>query len=312
MKALIKSLETILGEKTLSPVVYFRLKNGEIKLVDIDNDILPHILALYKTKIRNGIIDKDDLELLNLSEADERKNVIYKYDFDREREPFLSINTVVIGKNINKFSVSKDTLENIDAIIVRIGNAKENIYLYTKFYSISLIKQDRALKIYYSDHRFKLFMDKLIQITGNFDIIRYNNEYYIKKYEILETYYHFESVIKGRTENDFERIKTLGLIENEEKLSNYLNNKTSRARKFIKVMASSKVIQNQISNDKLISFVTNHSKLKDNVKINDAGDKFVLKTNKNCDFFIKLLDDDFLKSELTEEEYEAIAKNNIK
>jgi hypothetical protein len=76
-------------------------------------------------------------------------------------------------------------------------------------------------------------------------------------------------------------------------------------------MASSKVIQKNIPNDQLISFVTNHSKLKDNIKTNDDKNKFVLKTNKSCDYFLKLLDDDFLKSELTQEEYEAIAKNNV-
>lgn len=71
------------------------------------------------------------------------------------------------------------------------------------------------------------------------------------------------------------------------------------------------VIQNNIANNELISFVTNNPKLKDNFKINDEKTKFILNTNKNCDFFLKLLDDDFLKSELTQEQYEALAKNNF-
>jgi len=199
----------------------------------------------------------------------------------------------------------------IDAIIAKIGNAEESMYLYSKFYPVNLIKQGKAIKLIKSNHRFKMFTDQLIQITGEFDIIRYNNEYYIKKYEILERYYQFENVIKERTKNDFEKIRKLEIIENEDKLFEYLENKTSRARKFIKVMASSKVIQKNIPNDKLISFVTNHPKLKDSIKTNDDKDKFVLNTNKSCEYFLKLLDDDFLKSELTQEEYEAIAKNNV-
>lgn len=311
MNTLIEKLNEILNERTSLAVIYFRLKNGEVKLVNIDNNVLPQILNLYKNEIEAEIIHKEDLELLNLSEADERRNVIYKYDFDEEREPFLSVNKVVDDDNIRIFSFSKDTLGNIDAIIAKIGNAEKSIYIYSKFYPVNLIKQGKVIKLFNLDNRFKMFTDQLIQITGKFDIIRYNNEYYIRKYEILEKFYQFDNVIKERTESDFEKIKELEIIEDEDKLLNYLENKPSGARKFIKVMASSKVIQKNIPNNQLISFVTNHPKLKDNIKTNNDGNKFILKTNKSCDFFIKLLDDDFLKSELTEEEYDAIAKNNI-
>ena len=314
MNTLIENLKYILSKETLSAVIYFRLKNGEVKLADINNNVLPQILNLYKNYIESEIINKEDLELLNLSEADERKNVIYKYDFDKKREPFLSVNTVVDDEEIGQFSFSNDNLEKIDAIIAKIGNAEGSMYLYTKFYSVNLITQGKVIKIIKiidSDHRFEMFTDKLVQITGKFDIIRYNSEYYIKKYEILEKFYQFDNVIRERTKNDFKKITELEIIEDEGKLFKYLENKPSRARKFIKVMASSKVIQKNISNNQLISFVTNHSKLKDNIKTNTEKNKFILKTNKSCDYFLKLLDDDFLKSELTQEEYEAIAKNNV-
>ena len=311
MNTLIENLKDTLSEETLSAVIYFRLKSGEVKLADIDNNVLPQILNLYNNEVKTEIINKDNLELLNLSEADERKNVIYKYDFDTEREPFLSVITVVNDENISTFSFSNDNLENVDAIIAKIGNSDRSIYLYSKFYPINLIKQGKAIRLIKSDQRFEMFNDQLIQITGKFDIIRYNSEYYIKKYDILEKFYQFDDVIRERTRNDFEKIKNLGIIENEDKLFEYLEKRPSHARKFIKVMASSKVIQKNIPNIQLISFVTNHSKLKDNIKTNLMNDKFVLKTNKSCDYFLKLLDDDFLKSELTQEEYEAIAKNNF-
>ena len=311
MNTLIENLNEILNEETSLAVIYFRLKNGDVKLVNIDNNILPQILNLYKNEIEAEIINKEDLELLNLSEADERKNVIYKYDFDEEREPFLSVNKVVNDNEIRRFSFSNDTLGNIDAIIAKIGNAEKSMYLYSKFYPVNLIKQGKVIKLFNLEDRFELFTDQLIQITGKFDIIRYNNEYYIKKYEILEKFYQFDNVLKERTRSNFEKITRLEIIENEDKLFEYLEKKPSSARKFIKVMTSSKVIQKNIPNDQLISFVTNHSKLKDNIKTNDARNKFVLNTNKSCGFFIKLLDDDFLKSELTDEEYDAIAKNNL-
>jgi len=76
-------------------------------------------------------------------------------------------------------------------------------------------------------------------------------------------------------------------------------------------MSSSIVIKKKIPNEQLISFVSSNPKLKDNIETNEDKTKFKLKTNNHCNFFIKLLDDDFLKSELTQEEYEALAKNNV-
>jgi hypothetical protein len=250
------------------------------------------------------------LELLNLTKVDERKNVIYKYDFDKDREPFLSIEQVIKDKGIKTFSFSKDTLENIDGIIAKISNANHGIYLYTKFYSVNLMKPGRVVNLFHSNHRLEMFDGKIIKITGKFDILRYNNEYYLKEYEMLEKFYQFNDVIKERAKSYFEEIAKIKIIEDEKKLYSYLESNPSSARKFIKVMSSSIVIK-EISNKQLISFVSTNPKLKDNIKTNDDMTKFKLKTNNHCNFLIKLLDDDFLKSELTQEEYESLAKNNI-
>jgi hypothetical protein len=311
MNTLIESLKDILSKDTLSVVVYFKLKNGEVKLADINNNVLPRILTLYKDKINDEIINKENLELLNLSEMDERKNVIYKYDFDKDREPFLNIEQVITDEKIKTFSFSKDTFENIDGIISKISNANHGIYLYTKFYPVNLMKPGRVVNLLPSDHRLVMFDGKLIQITGKFDILRYNNEYYLKKYEVLEKFYQFNDVTKERAKSYFKEITTIKIIENEDKLFSYIESNPSRARKFIKVMSSSIVIKKKISNEQLISFVSTNPKLKDNIETNDDKTKFKLKTNNHCNFLIKLLDDDFLKSELTQEEYEALAKNNV-
>ena len=47
------------------------------------------------------------------------------------------------------------------------------------------------------------------------------------------------------------------------------------------------------------------------LKLNDAGDKFVLKTKKSQDHFIKLMSDDYLESELTKIQYDSLAKDKL-
>ncbi|AKB81448.1 hypothetical protein MSBR3_0870 [Methanosarcina barkeri 3] len=199
----------------------------------------------------------------------------------------------------------------IYAIIVKISNSEHGIYLYTKFYPVNLIRHSKVIKLVKSDHQLEKFDDELVQIAGKFDILQYNDKYYILNYEILEKFYQFTDVILERATSYFEEITKVKIIEGEDKLFSYLVSNPSHASKFIKVMSSSIVIKKKIPNEQLISFVSSNPKLKDNIETNEDKTKFKLKTNNHCNFFIKLLDDDFLKSELTQEEYETLAKNNV-
>ncbi len=308
---IIKNIKALLKEQDLSIFIYFRLKNGIVKLADIDNDVLPDLLKIYCNEMRNEITEKENLEILKLSHADERKNVIFKYDFETDREPFLSIDNVIEDNNIQPFSFSDDKLENIDGFIAKIGNSKKAAYFYTKFYPVNLIKQGKVIKLIKSDARFEKFKEELLQLTGKFDIISYNSDYYIKKIEILERYYSFEEVIKKKAKKGFKKITKLNILSDSLKFEKYLDKGLTRSKKLIKVMASSKVISKSISNRDLINFVANHPILKKSMAIDSDNSQFILKTNKHCDIFIKILDDDYLRSELTKEEYDAIAKNSV-
>lgn len=308
---IIENIKALSKEQNLSIIIYFRLKDGAIKLADINNNVLPDLLKIYLNEIRNEITEKENLEILNLSQADERKNVIFKYDFETDREPFLSINKVTEDNSLDTFSFSDDKLENIDGIIAKIANSKKAAYFYTKFYPVNLIKQGKVIKLIKSDVRFEKFNEELLQLTGKFDIVSYDNDYFIKNIEVLERYYSFEEVIKKRAKKGLKKITKLNILSDSAKFEKYLEKGLSRPKKLIKVMASSKVISKSISNEDLINFVANHPILKNSMTIDSDNSQFILKTNKHCDIFIKILDDDYLRSELTKEEYDAIAKNSV-
>jgi hypothetical protein len=139
----------------------------------------------------------------------------------------------------------------IDGIIAKISNSEHGIYLYTKFYPVNLIRPSKVLKLVKSDHRLEKFDGELVQITGKFDILQYNDKYYILNYGILEKFYQFTDVIKERATSYFEEIIKVKIIEGEDKLFSYLVSNPSHARKFIKVMSSSIVIEKKTPNERL-------------------------------------------------------------
>lgn len=307
---IINDLRTIVNQQNNAATVYFKLKDGDVKLADIDNDnALPNILELYIQAINSEVIDKEGLEIINLSSADDRNNVIYKYNFEIDREPFVSIARVAENHEIENFSFVDDGLDSIDAIIVKVGNAQNAIYIFSKFYSINLLKRGRIVLIK-SNSRFNECNEELLQISGKIDFIYSGDIFYINNLKTLERNYGFEEVIRERASQDFATLKSKALLYKTEGFEKYIGNKVSTSRKFVKIMDSSKVIESEISLEKLADFVSKHPVLKNELEVHPDEKKFNLKNKKQYDLFLKILDDDFLKSELTEEEYDAIVKNS--
>lgn len=84
----------------------------------------------------------------------------------------------------------------------------------------------------------------------------------------------------------------------------------SFARKLVKSANNSPVL-NVIPNEQIINFTQNHPALKGKFKYSKDKLQINLKTKKSQDLFLKLLNDDFLQSELTKRYYDSIAKDSV-
>ena len=85
----------------------------------------------------------------------------------------------------------------------------------------------------------------------------------------------------------------------------------SYARRLSKVVNSSPIFQLSIPKEIIIKFTKETPALKGKFKYSDDGETICLDTKKSKEDFIKLLNDAFLRSELTHQYYEAKAKDNI-
>jgi len=107
MSELKTCFNTFMELDNLGLTVYFRLKSGDIKLADINRDILPELRDLFFEKIKFTITEKEDLCLMNLSDADERKNVIYEYDYEEELDLFSEIDHIASTVEAEYFNFNK-------------------------------------------------------------------------------------------------------------------------------------------------------------------------------------------------------------
>lgn len=287
---------------------YVNLKDEK----DQEDNTSYDLMKRFMETIRSLLCDEEDGSVLKLSTADDRKNAIYYYDLD-ELPYEMELMKVVSEQpeNIDVFNFQDDKLKEIIGFIVLIGDANRHIAIYKQQYSISLLNRDKyMLTPIPHSNRLKKYEGDILRIDFNCHFFLWDDVIYILDVEKMEKICSFTDIIRKEAEKSIEMIKGIDIVDNVESLSDEIDNMTF-ARKLTRIYKDSKVI-GKVSNDAIIHFAQTHSYFKNNpIKVNDDQNKFILDTKKSKNAFLKLLNDDLLTSELTEEEYESLAKNVI-
>lgn len=253
----------------------------------------------------------EESDVMKLSSADERKNALYFYDLDIFPEEMQLMKKVYEKKEeIGVFNFREYELSQIIAFIVVIGTENNKILLYKQQYPVSLLNRDKyMLTPIPHQNRLIKFEKDILRIDFNFQFFLWNGVVYISDIEKMEKICSFHDIIINEAKNSIKKIEEMQILDNVEVLADELDN-IAFARKLTRIYKDSKVL-GHVENQSIINFTQRHRYfVKNPLKLNDTKDKFMLDTKKSKNTFIKLMNDDFLTSELTYSDYESLAKNN--
>ncbi|MCM1025614.1 MAG: DUF4868 domain-containing protein [Roseburia sp.] len=255
--------------------------------------------------------DEDD-DIIKLSSADERKTALYYYDLDQipsEMERLRDISQSTDDGATFDFKV--DSLRKIVAFIIMIGNENQKLIMYKQQYPTSLLNRDRyMLTPIPHKNRLKRFNQDILCVDFNYQFFLWNERIYISDIDKMEKICSFHDIVVNEAKKSIQKIKDIEILDNVEVLMDELDNITF-ARKLTRIYKDSKVL-GKISNEKIIEFSKKHDYFrKHTIKLTETGDKFILDTKKSKEVFIKLMNDDLLTSQLTNMDYESLAKNTI-
>ena len=290
--------------------MYFVFKGAEpiLKLVDIDQAIRDEFAVKFKGYLIEKFSDKEFLSVGNLSEADERN-----YDallFDLEIPPVLNeLSALLKTPDRDKYSHKKDGDLKLDGYIFILGNDKIKLSFYKEHYSVDLITRDSYVMFGRSDSRFIPVTDEIFKITNTIDFIQIKDELYVLNLKVLESNFKIHDVIKKEAENFILEINKKAFVENPQFITDIINENPAFARKVLRVNRNSPVLK--LPFDDIKKFIAGHPHLTGKLKFNKKGNKIELDTKVSANLFVKLMDDDFLKSELTKELYDSITKDRI-
>lgn len=312
----VKKLNEVLNEPYTAQV-YFVLRKGAdlvIKLADIEDKTEPEIRTMFANDLTESIVNNGELKVCSLSLADEHPNAIYLYDYESYPEELGLFKSFEIKTAVHsdKFNFKEDDLSELYGYIIYLGSMEDGIVLFKKHYPISLIKRNSfLLGIKKDDERFsKLSGSDIIRLNGTAQLMRVDGKIYVLDVKMLERNMGFTELIGKAAKESIEAISELGIVEDVEVLKDTLEDITF-VRKMSKIKKSSPIFDLNIDAATIIRFTKETPALRGKFKYSEDGNQIRLDTKKSKNAFLLLMNDDFLRSELTKQYYEASSKDNI-
>ena len=306
-----QSLREILENESTTLELYLISPDKEIKFSSISDEASSNLLELFKNNINNKLLDdENENRLKSIDDAnDEDAKTYYYFDSDNIYEKIEHF-TNFDGTDIENFSFAEMNFGDIDTFLIKIGTDEKHIVLYKKNYPINLLKRGKTIFLTKSNENIDELKDDILKINGNFQFLVLGEHILVLDLNMLETQLGYEDVIIKNAE---EALATIGAIDFLDDISKIQEMATSkRIAKKINLVKNSPVIDIiRRDQSKVITFINGHPELKKSLSFNSDG-KLELKSKVSVEKFLKLLHDDYLKSELTELLYDSLNKDTLK
>ena len=316
-------LDELIAQQECGMNLYFILHQQDeyiLKKANVRYDAFDPIKEVLRDNMiqLRQMMDEPTFAVLNLSGAEDRKNVIYQYDLDEELRPISLMKEVDINlfndgyftaNNNRIFNFDTDNFEDV-AWVASYGVEGNHIIIYRKTFSVNLLKQGRNLFIFKDVEQIDIVKDDIFRIDGKIDFFLLDNTVMIYNISILEKFNDFKDIVQRSARSSIQQIAAVDLVEDIAKLRERAESDISFARKLIKVTTNA-LILNVVDKDKIIQFARGHAYLSRRLKVS-ADNKFDLEKKSAQNLFIQLLDDAFLHSELSSNDYLSPGKDILR
>ncbi|ANF52769.1 hypothetical protein A0O34_20615 [Chryseobacterium glaciei] len=277
--------------------------NSEVILnADISQNLADELKEIFVNEINEKIINNSNINLRNISATHETVDTLFLYDLDEFPEKLSVINEFNPFTDYPDFSFSNDDIQSIKAIIITIGSEDNYFSIYKHVYPVTIVRQDKMLGLIPRGNRFEKLSSSILQINTSIDFLFADNTLIVNNLKTFASAYGYNEIVKNQARIKLELISSLDLIDNIEELHLFMDN-IKYAKRVLRIQAESPVLQ--LEKSTIVSFISNHPRLSRRIRLNSTSDKIVLDTDVSKVIVIGIFNDDYLKSNLTDLDYES-------
>jgi hypothetical protein len=296
-------------------VMYFMLRNQTglyLKKVEVSIETQRELTAEVLTEL-DIYFNEPNIVIRDLTNADQRDNAIYRYDLNETPEQLLLIKHAQNDQGqIDDFDHNADLITNLKAIILTIGDGQHTLAIYKHHYPTNTFRRTgfSLWRAGMAQDRFEKLDQDIVRLSHSIDFFYDGIQLYVTNFKVLEKFFGFKEAIKQQAASEVAQLTNRNLISNIADISHRITQigDITFAKKVIRAISHSPVLQS-VTNDQIIQFIKAHHTLGKKIKTANDDTQLLLDTQISQNFFMKLLNDDFLKSELTKFEYDADSKD---
>ncbi len=304
------TLQEILNSNFANIKLYATTKQNETKKISISSDVSDNLLELFKKSIEDMFLDQDkEYRLKSIDDNNDEAAKTYYYFNGENNYEKLNVLHNLSSLDEEVFNFENTNLDDIETFYITISNGEKTIALYKKNYAINVLRRGKT--IFFTKHNENIdeLKKDILKIDHSFQFMAIENNILIVNLSMLETQLGYDEVITKKAQETVELIASLDFLEDIAKLEEMVQ--TKKIAKKINLVKNSQVldiIQSDIN--KVKTFIDNIEDLKKSLKFTEDN-KLKLNSKVGVERFLKLLDDAYLKSELTETLYDSLNKEKM-
>ena len=199
---------------------------------------------------------------------------------------------------------SESDRNKLSGFLFKINLNDQYFWVYQHIYSVSRIDRSKNIIARLTGDTYDEIDSDIVQIDSRADIIIFSSSVVTAKMDLMQRFFGFEQYIRAGAQKTIEIIRNLNIVDSLEKFVAFENkSKLTNAKKLLKAKNSPVL---QMKKNDLLENLKKHSRYKTMFKFEE--DHIVISSQKEAAAFIKMLNDDIVRSELTGKEYDSSSK----
>lgn len=296
-------------EKYIS--IYATTPTTSLCLFNIEDQFLNELKELFIEEIMSVTDNQSpNFTLENYSSSTKQLDAIFQYDLQDDLRPEMQLMKDV--KTIiepNLFVINpENSIDQVNGLYIVIRSAHHVISLYKHIFGVDKIYAQKSWFLVHSNQQFVKQQESMLRISPTFQMLCVDDDIIMTDIQKLERIMDLKAVLTNAATQHIATIVNAKQLVTRSDLLERVSTEPTMAKKLIHAVTLGKVFLKNISNAVIIAFAQ-----RKDAKLNMSyqGNQFDLTNKAEARRFIKLIDDDYLTSELTQEDYDANQKQEL-
>lgn len=296
-------------EKNIS--IYATTPTTPLCLFNIEDQFLHELKKMFIEEIKEVTDNQSqNFTLENYSSSTKQLDAIFQYDLQDDLRPEMQLMKdvqAIIEPNL--FVINpENSIDQVNGLYIVIRSANHVISLYKHIFGVDKIYAQKNWFLVHSNEQFVKQQESMLRISPTFQMLCVDDDIIMTDIQKLERIMDLKAVLTNAAAQHIATIVNAKQLVTRSDLLEEVSNEPTMAKKLIHAVTVGKVFLKNISNAVIIAFAQ-----KKGAKLNMSyqGNQFDLTNKAEARRFIKLIDDDYLTSELTKEDYDANQKQEL-